>query len=108
MPTTQEFLSKCTDDEINKGVAWIEAKRLGFDNPCEYMSQNGFIFSTKWAFSPCTNPNDIMLIAFANRIDVIARGIDNDWYAAYGKHKTLNANPLRAICEVYILMSVSK
>ena len=122
MTITTQFLSQCTDEQINKGVAWIEASkcetgtgdgnfdmRLTVSQEIESKAErSGLWVSPAATFLPCTDPSDIMPIAFANRIDVIARGIDNDWYAAYGKHKTINANPLRAICEVYILMSVSK
>ena len=118
MAITPNFLSQCTDEQINKGVAWCRAGQLGFANPCEFLSRKSnnpekqyFILtaSDDWDFNPCTNPNDIMPIAFANRIalDSLFSGkwvaLSPSWSSS-GIEST-NANPLRAICEVYILMN---
>jgi hypothetical protein len=58
----------------------------------------------------CNNPNDIMPIAFENNIGVCP-WIDN-WLATFEPEDILakvaestNKNPLRAICEVFILMN---
>ena len=107
MTITQEFLSQCSDNQINKGVGWIEAKNLSYSDLGEILHYDDeFLFGMySDPLYYCSNPNDIMPIGFANRIDVVARGIDDDWYAVYGKNTCLNTNPLRAICEVYILMN---
>ena len=106
---TQDFLSQCSDEQINKGVAWIEAMS-GDDtiyvHPCDAW------FSS--VINYCSNPKIIMPIAFGNKIDirhdyetlgsVTALIGDEDDYLYW----VTNQNPYRAICEVYILMSVNK
>jgi len=123
----QEFLSQCSDDQINKGVAWCRAGQLGFANPCEFLSRKSnnpekqyFILtaSDDWDFKPCTNPNDIMLIAFANNFLIEPPNFfTNKWSVTkyyivenIGERsvKATSINPLRAICEVYILMMAAK
>ena len=105
-----EFLAICTDQQINFGVAWLEAKA----NPADswVIPYNNMLF--KWnidhEFEPCTIPNDIMPIAFANGISLQSDHVGNGiWFADDTMDITVgNTNPLRAICEVYILMSVNK
>lgn len=121
---TQEFLSQCTDEQINFGVAWLEAK--SDKSNCWRIPYNNMLFKNiiNHEFEPCTNPNDIMPIAFANEISLkscdeydVDGNIVKQWVAynggdyrqvEYKKERSWNANPLRAICEVYILMSVNK
>ena len=119
---TQEFLSQCSDEQINKGVAWIEIVRLSKILPAYSVNRGDIgsgasigLINTNY----CTNPNDIMPIAFANEVFVIPC-LDGGCMASDGVYDTeiehiigecnwaTNANPLRAICEVYILMSVNK
>jgi hypothetical protein len=69
----------------------------------------------------CTKPNDIMQCAFDNNISLMYDWEELNMYTAIGKRSEIRSlgeyktpieitikNPLRAICEVYILMSVSK
>lgn len=120
MAITAQFLSQCTDEEINKGVSWAlthnKCKKLG------YASASDSEFYYHWGramisapSSYCANPNDIMPIAFSNEISLVLDGepmaaIDVAFdgpFCSVGL-SSFNTNPLRAICEVYILMSVSK
>lgn len=104
----QEFLSQCTDEQINKGVAWLVTK----SDPSKFGAAflHGVIvldefYPTKY----CTRPNDAWPIILENKISIID-WLDG-WEAFENKAigaKSYNTNPLRAICEVYILMSVSK
>lgn len=120
---TKQFLSTCTDEQINKGVAWLESKKLGLENPCEFMSyDNDLIFKDgEYSFSPCTNPNDAMPIAFANEISLMRDWERSGMYTAIGTRSEVRSlgehkkpieitikNPLRAAMEVYILMSAEK
>tara|TARA_R110002126_G_scaffold101189_13_gene233213 strand:- start:29 stop:379 length:351 start_codon:yes stop_codon:yes gene_type:complete len=112
-----EFLSGCDDNQINRGVAWIEAINLDINTMQRLIiisALSGRIFKNWRIFNPCANPNDIMPIAFANRIDIkhdydvlesvtVLIGDEDDYL-----YWATNTNPLRAICEVYILMSVNK
>ena len=121
MTITTQFLSQCTDEQINKGIAWVEASkcetgtgdgnfdmRLTVSQEIESKAErSGLWVSPAATFLPCTDPSDIMPIAFANGIGVEPpeSGANyNENYKVYSEH----LNPLRAICEVYILMSVSK
>lgn len=104
---TKEFLQSCTDDQIDKGVAWLEAKA----SPTVFGS--AYMFGEFWngvfyAKDYCKNPNDAWPIILNSRIGIKPRGVDSDWYAYQGKIEVINSNPLRAAMEVYILMSVSK
>ena len=136
MTITTQFLSQCTDEQINKGIAWVEASkcetgtgdgnfdmRLTVSQEIESKAErSGLWVSPAATFLPCTDPSDIMPIAFANGIGVEPpeSGANyNEWEAGSGlfirengvqnyKVYSEHLNPLRAICEVYILMSVSK
>mgnify|MGYP003648537022 FL=1 len=107
----QEFLSQCSDDQINKGVAWLKAKNLSYSDLGEMLHYNDeFLFGMySDPLYYCSNPNDIMPIAFANRIglDSLFSGkwvaLSPSWSSSGIESTT--ANPLRAICEVYILMN---
>lgn len=117
---TPEFLQSCTNEQINKGVTWLEAARLGFKNPCEFMIHRNEIHRDyPWIFSPCDMPNDAWPIMVANEVTVELRkpmqGLSGDdafingTYLAYTPDidvTSYNKNPLRAAMEVYILMSV--
>ena len=121
---TQEFLSQCSDEQINKGVAWLECKKSDINNGL-FGSWVMINDQPTWHgryFKPSSYPNDIMPIAFANEISIEKEEGEEEWCAmsgvryadgyyypvqAYDMFST-NTNPLRAICEVYILMSVNK
>ena len=117
---TKEFLSQCSDEQVNKGVAWLTIKEWGYGSEhkrkcIDYYCSQGLLNSVAAGnVNYCTNPNDIMPIAFANWITVKPMNNSmwpNDWEAFENKAigaKSYNTNPLRAICEVYILMSVNK
>lgn len=103
-----KFLSQCTDDQINKGVAWVRFCGVveADDDWKDYIDLSDIPKNPTWP-NYCTNPNDIMPIAFANGIS-LGPALENEWVARLNGFIRYNANPLRAICEVYILMSVSK
>lgn len=111
----KDFIQGCTKEQINAGVAWLEAERLGFDNPCEFMILSGFIFKgNEFAFTPCTNPNDAWSIMMANNIRVFPRPHEpfakarTCAFPVYVDSKGGNDGLLRAAMEVYILLSVGK
>lgn len=129
MAITTQFLSQCTEAQINKGVAWAKIKSLPLTDKSGGRYELYRLFSnaliddlSDYGFDPCEYPNDIMPIAFANGIGVEPpeSGANyNEWEAGSGlfirengvqnyKVYSEHLNPLRAICEVYILMSVSK
>tara|TARA_R110000737_G_scaffold316641_1_gene327030 strand:- start:27 stop:410 length:384 start_codon:yes stop_codon:yes gene_type:complete len=123
-----EFLSQCSDEQINKGVAWAKIKSLplidkrGGRYELYRLFSNALIHDlSDYGFDPCEYPNDIMPIAFANNISIDLSkpysdlvgddAIINGKYLAYSQDiefSAYNENYLRAICEVYILMSVNK
>ena len=108
---TKEFLQSCTDEQINKGVAWCAVKSLlslRSSRNCEIYkaaAKNILLRSISGKDDYCINPDVSWSIILENRIGLKPRGVDNDWYAYQGKVEVINENPLRAICEVYILMS---
>jgi hypothetical protein len=106
---TTEYLAGCSDEQINHGVAWLECKKLSFSEDCQVRSYKDNLISLdgEFDFVPCQNPNDIMPIAFANKIS-IGPALTNEWVARLNGFICYNTNPLRAICEAYILMSVAK
>lgn len=109
---TPEFLQSCTDEQINKGVAWLQAKAAiinSYGNWWHSVGEPNIIYKGSFSnhFQPCVWPNDIMPIAFANFIS-LRFSRDNGWVARKGMHVSFNKNPLRAICEVCILMECSK
>ena len=103
-----EFLASCTDEQIEKGVAWLrfcEIVEAGDDwKDCIGLSE--IPKNPDWP-RYCSNPRVIMPIAFANKIGT-RFSLDNGWIARNKVVLSYNENPLRAICEVYILMSVNK
>ena len=104
---TPEFLQSCADEQINKGVAWLEVnKEFNLSDMCkfQYFACNAYLTDFR---DYCTNPNDAMPVAFANFIS-LRFSRDNGWIARKGMHVCFNKNPLRAICEVYLLMSNDK
>jgi hypothetical protein len=118
-----EFLAGCSDDQINLGVAWCLAKtNANFWNDPDTGALYKHYKHNKDVerFDPCNDPNDIMPIAFANGIGLIFddESIKPNWIAVAikitGRHheyydiEVQNTNPLRAICEAYILISVAK
>lgn len=108
---TPEFLQSCTDEQINKGVAWLAFKEWGAKNnhkrkSLDYYCCQGLLNSIDGGcVNYCTNPNDAMPIAFANWIG-IRPALENEWVARLNGFIRYNSNPLRAVMEVYILMSV--
>ena len=124
---TQEFLSQCSDEQINRGVAWIESKKgvKAFSQRRDQLlkfTSLSVSYGLASNFNPCVNPSDIMPIAFANEISIEKEEGEEEWCAMSGVRYadsyyypvraydifSTNANPYRAICEVYILMSVNK
>lgn len=110
-----EFLASCTDEQIERGVEWIECKKL---NLCEYYTFSDYELGYFNTPNYCTNPSDIMPIAFSNNFLIEPPNFfTNKWKVTkyyiienIGERSinATNTNPLRAICEVYILMSVNK
>jgi hypothetical protein len=126
-----EFLAGCSDEQIEKGVAWIFASKSSiFKLRVFNCSLNRAVGCRINWFRPCLIPNNIMPIAFDNKIAIIPLSdndneigmstFSGDWKAMANEsndgefgfdckfYESINDNPLRAICEVYILMSVAK
>jgi hypothetical protein len=117
-----EFLASCNPEEIDRGVVWCLAskttiRKLNYFNADKYFTNRVFVGSLRRWFNPCQSANDIMPIAFANKIGLLPPE-NNSWEAVFDdlilEHSypcyrlyAENTNPLRAICEVYILMSVA-
>ena len=106
------FLSKCTDAQINMGVAWLEARR-GLIFKCKKMIGIRKIINTNcYQFYPCSEVNDAWPIMMSNSIaiDWLSNGdaisLSHNWSKS-GIEST-NSNPLRAAMEVYILMKKGK
>jgi hypothetical protein len=120
MTINKDFLEGCSDEQINHGVAWLEAKKLSFSEDCQVRSYKDNLISLdgEFDFVPCQNPNDIMPIAFANNYDMKSPYYFTEKWKVTASYiipnvgekyiDSTNSNPLRAICEVYILMSVAK
>lgn len=114
---TQEFLSQCRDEQINRGVAWcnVTNKNISMLHAPSSIDKLWCNYVLSMIRPFCSMPDAIMPIAFANKID-IRHGHDvsgntagsRGFYNTYYKYKATNPNLLRAICEVYILMSVNK
>lgn len=109
---TQEFLSQCSDERIERGVAWL--RFCGIVEPGDdwkdFIDLSDIPRYPNWP-KYCASPNDIMPIAFANKFSIWPITRYTDTYRVSdlsGYNYVFNANPLRAICEVYILMSVNK
>lgn len=119
---TKEFLSSCNEDQIDRGVAWLQAKRLGLRSVCEFNTYGGDLW---WyytqSFSPCYYPNHAWPIIIANNISILNdKGDDccatnsacdcyyylDDDFVHVGFQSRDKA--LRAAMEVYILMEVGK
>tara|TARA_R110000824_G_scaffold400649_2_gene608651 strand:- start:9 stop:356 length:348 start_codon:yes stop_codon:yes gene_type:complete len=115
MTITQDFLSQCSDDQINKGVAWLTIKEWGYGNKhkrksIDYFCSQGLLNSvTAGNVNYCNNPNDAWPIILEN--EMLIRPVFDDsgyWMAQMYQTHTHSKNPLRAAMEVYILMSVAK
>jgi hypothetical protein len=117
MKLTPEALQEMSDFEINviiaklihTGLAGISAARACDDSAEFYDSFQ------RLEYNYCQNPNDIMPIAFENYIstDWLVRKPDK-WQAKasnqgtagpFKRFESINTNPLRAICECFILMN---
>jgi hypothetical protein len=109
----EQFLSGCTDKQIEMGVAWLQASEI---NNFWFDPETGTLFkyfknsNEVYIFSPCSNPNDIIPIQIEYNITLQSDHIGNGvWFADDTMDITVgNKNPLRAICEVYILMNINK
>jgi hypothetical protein len=115
----EEFLASCTEEQIEKGVAWCIVSNA---NISMKLISEKYSFSASFLRSKCnkiltnhnlycTNPNYIMPIAIANDIEFVRRkgiGDRREFIASKNLINSVNKNPYRAICEVYILMSVNK
>ena len=118
MKITKEFLSQCTDEQINKGVAWLQIKSFRLTSNYgirDSLDMHAARIMLMIPYNYCTNPNDIMPIAFANNISITTKPdehIGKPFAFSTGVlgrtvHCDSNDELLRAICEVYILMGNS-
>jgi hypothetical protein len=110
----KEFLGSCSDEQIERAVEWTCCKNLSI---YEESSLGDYEFGYFNTLKYCSSPNDTMPIAFANGLSLAKTFNDDEYYVSNGKMHMLsgeimedefcsfNPNPLRAICEVYILMS---
>ena len=115
---TQEFLSQCSEGQINKGVAWLQSGvDVNFWADCETGALYKYFKSSSDVerFESCTNPSDAWPIiewifnqgvTFAMNDGGIMTGNLGSKYG--GIKLDIAAKPLRAAMEVYILMSVNK
>ncbi|MCP3699706.1 MAG: DUF2591 domain-containing protein [Desulfobulbaceae bacterium] len=118
----QEFLSNCTDEQINKGVAWLEVKEIlevarNFKSEFATICSNELLTNIQ---NYCALAGESWEIVEENKISLINDG--KGWEASFDcrgfyseakpgdPHQITIANekPLRAAMEVYILMSVTK
>jgi hypothetical protein len=108
----REQLEKMSDHEVNLAVA----KKLGLDTEVGNMRYKGgamigeFVFAyltptLQVRFEPCTNWNDVMPIAIDNKIEMLVY-YNDVWIARKAKIYSLNQNPRRAICEVFLMMGI--
>jgi len=105
---TQEELSGMSDFDINKLVAKLSG--IEFWTSSRHVIPNSQIRGDTLDY--CNNPSDIMPIAFESFIgvDPVSNGRDFMAYIYSSDRRTykyfsINKNPLRAICEVFILMN---
>jgi hypothetical protein len=110
MQYTRKQLDKMGCHDVNLAVA----KKLGLGTEVgrnEYKSGaviGEFVFvylkpNSKVRFEPCTNWNDVMPIAIDNQIS-IEPYFNSVWMVRKSKTYSLNQNPRRAICEVFLMM----
>ena len=118
---TSKNLSEMSDFEINKEVAkiFLECDYIYEDDKVALIGVTTFLGGygepeereVKYGeFDPCNNPNDIMPIAFDNKISLNYLGpLTDEWAATIDDIDedcySENKNPLRAACESYILMN---
>ena len=95
MKHTNETLSARDDDYISKLVGIIELKKSGYEAEMWQMT----------TFKDyCSSHADIMPIAFANKLSIAPTF--GDWQVFNREtDSVINKNPLRAICECFILMN---
>ena len=109
-----EFLASCSDEQVEKGVAWCQVafsvdKAMASENVELYRYGMNYDMSVPRHY--CSNPNDIMPIAISNDIEFVRRkgiGDRREFIASKNLINSVDKNPYRAICEVYILMSANK
>ena len=104
----QKFLQGCTDEQIEKGVAWLKVVN---ENLPMIPSSNSELLSG-WANAAltfpnncCSIPNDAWPIILESRIG-ITFGQSGERAVKMLNGKTIqviNENPLRAAMEVYLL-----
>jgi hypothetical protein len=114
----EEYLSKCTDDSINLGVAWIEASKMELTpNSFELFQQiHGAPIYRGHYYRPTFNYNECMPIAIkcGMNIEFPHKDLGNiGTISVYIRGNTdisfdfLNRdNHLRLICEAYILSNI--
>lgn len=107
-----EFLSQCSDEQINKGVAWCEValsvdKAMASENIELYRYGMNYDISVPRHY--CTDASDAWPIIVKSEM-LIRPAFDGSgyWIAKMYQTQTYSKNPLRAAMEVYILMSVNK
>lgn len=112
---TPEFLQSCTDEQINKGVAWILTAKK-----CDKWACNGDSeFYYHWGRAMINRPSDYCgqiihawPIMMDNNISVFPRPskpfAKARTYAFPVYAKNGNSGLLRAAMEVYIIMSTDK
>tara|TARA_R110000751_G_scaffold80229_1_gene162028 strand:- start:132 stop:467 length:336 start_codon:yes stop_codon:yes gene_type:complete len=107
-----EFLSQCTDEQINSGVAWAKLSSLSLKDYEKRSSTAMF----KW-YGPsrgyqsyCMSPNHAWPIIDSNGITVgpVFTSSDRIKIATCKDFWIRDANGLRAAMIVYILMMVAK
>lgn len=118
----KDFLAGCSAEQISRGVAWLEASKLNifhiqYDSPWK-VNASGIISSYGRMFFSCHNPNDTMPIAVRYGMSIELPHVDLGYVGTISLYVqgdtdisidfTGDQNYLRAICEVYILMSVAK
>ena len=103
----KDFLQGCTDEKINKGVAW----RMSIDAMDDILWPEFSKFAANDLLEDirdyCSSTDDAMPIVFANKIG-LRFSADNGWIARTNNHISFNESPLRALMEVYLLMSNEK
>ena len=123
MAITAQFLSQCTDHEINLGMAWLETRDsfelleeddgFPFGGGSDYVTHvfnDGLDFTNDechtFSFMRINRINLISPLEHRDKWTASATNGGGNW--SINDFTSTNANPLRAICECYILMSVSK
>lgn len=110
MSNLKAFLESCSDEQINKGVAWCMS-RDSF-NLSKYYDEGPFgsgvdYFELVLNFNTdyCANPIDAWPIILSNRINLCPYDSEKEWYATTDTSFFIDdVNPLRAAMIAYLLM----